>query len=246
MSSHRALRVRSRRAAVAGFTLIEVLMATALMAAILAALATVTAQWLPNWNRGFARVQRTEHLALGLERLVADLTAAEFIPASGRDPRAPTFDGGELAIVFVRTALGPNAPSGLELVRIAEVGSERGPTLVRTRAPFVPITEGVNDRTPPSFSDPVVLMRPPYRVSFAYAGADRMWQNTWRGAYELPRAIRVTLRDAATQRTLTVSTATRVHVDMPPDCVAAKSVADCRRLRAPEAPDVEGGKPREL
>jgi general secretion pathway protein J len=57
---------RRRRLEVAGFTLVEVLMATALMGAILAALATVTAQWLPNWNRGFARVQRTENLALGL------------------------------------------------------------------------------------------------------------------------------------------------------------------------------------
>ena len=62
-----------------GFTLIEALFATALMGAILAALATVTAQWLPNWNRGFARVQRNELLALGLERLVADLAAAEFV-----------------------------------------------------------------------------------------------------------------------------------------------------------------------
>jgi general secretion pathway protein J len=240
---------RSRRRATAGFTLAEVVIATALMGAILAALATVTAQWLPNWNRGFARVQRTEHLAMGLERLVADLAAAEFIPSTGRDLRAPTFDGAELSVVFVRTALGPNARPGLELVRIAEVGSERGPTLVRTRAPFVPITEGVNDRVVPNFSDPVVLMRAPYRVSFAYAGADRLWHNTWRGAFELPRAIRITLRDVATQRTLSVSTATRVHIDVPPDCVVAKSVADCRSLRAPEAPaspEGEGAKPREL
>src|SRR5438067_1558613 len=36
----------------AGFTLIETLIAMALMSAILAALSIVTAQWLPNWNRG--------------------------------------------------------------------------------------------------------------------------------------------------------------------------------------------------
>src|SRR5437764_628899 len=55
------------RAGEDGFTLIEALISTALMAAILAAIATVTAQWLPNWNRGFAGVQRNELLALGLE-----------------------------------------------------------------------------------------------------------------------------------------------------------------------------------
>ncbi len=67
----------------AGFTLIEVLMATLLMTIILAALATVTAQWLPNWNRGMARVQRAERLAMGLDRIVADLSVAEMIPLNG-------------------------------------------------------------------------------------------------------------------------------------------------------------------
>ena len=42
-----------RRSRIAGFTLVEAMVATALMGMILAAIATVTAQWLPNWNRGF-------------------------------------------------------------------------------------------------------------------------------------------------------------------------------------------------
>ncbi len=84
------------------------------MGAILAALATVTAQWLPNWNRGFGRVQRTENLAAGLERIVADVAAAEFIPA-GRQFRQPVFDGTELSMTFLRSALGPNTRAGLEL-----------------------------------------------------------------------------------------------------------------------------------
>ena len=72
---------RRGREAIAGFTLIETLIATALMVAILAALATVTSQWLPNWNRGFVRVQRTELLSLGIERVVADLAAAQYVSA---------------------------------------------------------------------------------------------------------------------------------------------------------------------
>ena len=154
-----------RRARIAGFTLIEALIATALMGAILAAIATVTAQWMPNWNRGMANVQRSEALALGLERLVADVSAAEYI-SGGRDFPAPVFDGGELSITFVRSALGPNTRAGLELVRIAEIGSDRGPTLVRTRARYAPVTaDTVND--PQNFADPVVLVRAPYRVSFS-------------------------------------------------------------------------------
>ena len=94
-----------------GFTLVEALLATALMGAILAALATVTAQWLPNWNRGFARVQRAEQLALGLERLVADLAAADSSRRAAS--RMPVFDGTD-SVTFLRTALGPNTRPGLE------------------------------------------------------------------------------------------------------------------------------------
>ena len=210
----------------AGFTLMEVLMATALMGAILAALATVTAQWLPNWNRGFVRVQRNEHLALGLERLVADLAAAEFVTI-GRSTPEPLFDGAELSVTFVRSAIGPNARSGLDLVRIAETGSDRGPVLVRARTQFVPVVEGVNDRMAPNFADPVVLVRAPFRITFSYAGADRVWKNTWRGVGVLPRAVRLTVRDITTERTLAASTATLVHAEVPFDCMNTESVSDC-------------------
>ena len=218
-------RLTSRRTRVAGFTLIEALIATALMGVILTAIATVTAQWLPNWNRGMGNVQRSEILALGLERLVADVSVAEFIPG-GREFLLPVFDGTELSMTFVRSALGPNTRSGLDLVRIAEIGSDRGPTLVRTRARYVPVTPDTrNDQ--PNFTDPVVLIRAPYRVTFSYAGRDRVWRNTWRGVNELPKAIRVQVRDAATDRLLSVSTSTLVHADMPADCVLAEVFNDC-------------------
>lgn len=217
-------RTRSHRGE-RGFTLVEALIATALMGIILVAIATVTAQWLPNWNRGMGNVQRDDALALGLERLVADLTAAEFI-AAGREFPNPVFDGSELSVTFVRSALGPNTRSGLELVRIGEIGSERGPVVVRSRARYAPVTaDTVNDQV--NFTDPVVLVRAPYRVSFSYAGRDRVWRNTWRGAAELPRAIRVQVRDGATDRLLAVSTAAVVHAEMGTECVTAEVVADC-------------------
>ena len=168
-----------RRRRIAGFTLVEALLATALMGVILAAIATVTAQWLPNWNRGFERVQRVEALALGLERIVADLAAAEFVTA-GANIRQPVFDGTELSVTFLRTALGPNTRPGLELVRIQEIGSEKGLMTVRQRARFLPMgRDGIKVQARPR--DPVVLVRAPYRVTFAYAGPDRVWRNVWRG-----------------------------------------------------------------
>jgi general secretion pathway protein J len=225
----------ARRAGIAGFTLVEALLATALMGAILAAIGTVTAQWLPNWNRGFNRVQASETLAVGLERIVADLAAAEFVTA-GAGVRTPVFDGTELSVTFLRTALGPNTRPGLELVRIMEVGGDKGLTTVRTRARFLPMSrDGVSVQPAPA--NPVVLVRSPYRVTFSYAGADRVWRNVWRGEGELPKAIRVQLRDATTDRTLSVSTATLVHADMPADCVLAEVIADClNRNPTPQQP----------
>jgi general secretion pathway protein J len=210
----------------AGFTLVEALLATLLMVVILSALATVTAQWLPNWNRGYARLQRAELLAAGLERLVADLAAAEFISAGGAND-IPVFDGAELSVTFIRTTLGPNTFTGLEVVQIAETSDDRGPALVRRTAPFAPITGGARASDQLSFSNPVVVIRAPYRVSFSYAGPDRVWRDTWRGAAQLPRAIRVRVRDAATSVTLAVSTSTLVRAELPARCTAARTIAEC-------------------
>lgn len=207
--------------ATAGFTLLEALVATMLMGLILAALATITAQWLPNWNRGLANIQRNEQIALGLDRLSADLAAAQFIPING-EVHKPLFDGEKSSVTFVRTALGPNTSLGLEFVHIAEVPSEQGPVLVRSRAPFVPV-----DRVEPHFTNPVVLLRAPYRLSFSYAGADRVWRDNWHEQIELPKFVRMTVRDATMGNALPVSTATPVHADVPVTCISAKSYAMC-------------------
>jgi general secretion pathway protein J len=221
----------------AGFTLIETLIATALMVAVLAALATVTAQWLPNWNRGFVRVQRTELISLGIERVVADLSAAQYVPAHYAT-RKPLFEGRELDVTFVRAAIGPNSPPGLDIVRLAETADARGLALVRTQMPFAPVEPnvGVDLRR---LRDPVVLARAPYRLSFAYAGPDRVWKSTWIDAPQLPTAVRVTVRNASTGRTLTVSTAAIVHVNVAAACLRAKNTRDCIN---PVDDESEGGK----
>ncbi|MEN3349122.1 MAG: ral secretion pathway protein [Bradyrhizobium sp.] len=216
----------------AGFTLLEVLLATLLMTVILAGLATVTAQWLPNWNRGMAHVQRAERLAIGLERALADLSVAEMVPMSGNGKR-PLFDGGELAVTFVRTAVGPNIRPGLEIIRLIEKADAEGLALVRERAPFRPMPADAQIR----FADQVVLVRAPYRVSFAYAGPDQVWQPTWRDQTQLPSQVRVSVRDATTGQLLAVSSAAIVHVNAPADCARAKNAVACLATRSNPAAD---------
>ena len=215
----------------AGFTLIEVLVATLLMTVILAALATVTAQWLPNWNRGMARVQRAERLALGLDRIVADLSVAEMVPVNG-DARVPLFEGSELAVTFVRTAVGPNTRPGLEIIRLTEKSDSQGLAMVRERAPFAPMPRDAQIR----FADQVVLIRAPFRVTFSYAGPDQVWQPDWRGQMQLPDKIRIAVRDGTTGELLNVSSAAIVHANAWAECTRAKNAATCLNARLkPEA-----------
>lgn len=223
---------RRGRAGEAGFTLIEVLMATLLMTVILGALASVTSQWLPNWNRGMARVQSSERLAMGLDRIVADLAVAKMMPING-DAKAPLFEGTELAVTFLRTAVGPNARPGLEIIRLVEKADSQGLAMVRERATFTPRPSDAQIR----FADQVVLIRSPLRVTFSYAGPDHVWQPEWRGRMELPDSVRVTVRDGTTGQVLAVSRAATVHVNAPAECVWAKNSTTCLTARLKPAAD---------
>lgn len=195
----------------AGFTMFEALVAIAVMALVLGALANVTSQWLPAWNRGLARTQGSEQLAIALDRLTADLAAADFMTPN-QSTSLPLFAGDEQSVIFVRSALGPNNRAGLEIVRIAETTDNRGRALVRTRAPFTLLPVGEAALSSIRFTDPVVLLREPFQVSFAYANPRGGWLRNWRGAVVLPTAVRFDVRNA--DRGIALSTATRVHAEL--------------------------------
>jgi general secretion pathway protein J len=211
-----------KRAGVAGFTLIEMLVAVALMGLALTALSVIIAQWMPNWSLGFSRVQRSELVSIALDRIVADLGAAEFVMQS-RDGKLPLFSGSERSVTFVRTAYGPNARHGLEIVNLAESADGRGPLLARSTAPFAPAS-------PIRFANLVVLLRGPFRISLAYQGRDGLWKSAWQNEPELPTMVRLTVRDAATARPLAISTAAVVHVELPAKCVRSNVKRECDEI----------------
>ena len=180
----------------------------ALTATIILALSSVAGQWLPNWRRGFVDLQRADLLGVGLERLVDDLSAAEYVtPSAG--VQGPLFEGDASSVTFVRSAIGPDAYPHLEVVRMAEIKEDRGLAMVRTRARFAPAT-------PPAqaiaFADPVTLIRAPFHISFAYAGPDRVWLPSWKGREQLPEAVRITVRDTIANRVLAASTVASMRV----------------------------------
>ena len=185
----------------------------ALTATIIVALSTVVGQWLPNWRRGFVDLQRADLLGIGLERLVEDLSAAEYVtPSAGG--KTILFQGDASSVMFVRSAIGPDAHPHLEIVRLAEIEEDRGLALVRTRARFAPTAP---EATPKAiaFADPVTLIRAPLRITFSYAGPDRVWLPSWTGRQQLPEAVRISVRDTIANRVLAASTVAHIRVTAP-------------------------------
>jgi general secretion pathway protein J len=219
------------------------MLAIALTAAIMLSLATVTSQWLPNWRRAFGNLQSADLLGLGLERIVADVSSAEYVTPNGATPQ-PLFQGEALSLIFVRSAIGPDSRPHLEVVRLAETIDDRSFAIVRTRAPFTPLPPGVA-ATNYAFADPVVLVRAPFRVSFAYSGPDGLWVNSWGPNDKLPDAVRVTVRDSANNVALAASTAARLKVTA--SGLAAAPVAAPQPNgdgQAPTAPNAPGQPPQ--
>lgn len=198
-----------------GFSLIEVLVVLALTGLALSALALITGQWLPHWRQGFARVEQAEVLALAVDRMAADLRAAEFVPPDVKS-KHPLFAGTPEALTFVRTASGPNVAPGLEIVTFAPQRERAGTVLTRRTAPYVPRPEPAPE---PAFGAPVALLPAPYRVSFSYAGRDGIWREGWIGAEELPRAVRIVVRNGTSGRALAASTAVTLRTELPAACV---------------------------
>jgi general secretion pathway protein J len=217
---------------VAGFSLIEALAALALTAIIILALSSVAGQWLPNWRRGFVELQRADLLGVGLERLSDDLSAAEYVTPSAGAP-APLFEGDASSVLFVRSAIGPDAYPHLEVVRLAEIKEDRGLAMVRTRALFAPTSPG-GPAQAIAFGDPVTLIRAPFHISFAYAGPDRLWLLSWRDRKQLPEAVRISVRDTVANRVLSASTVARVRVTA---AGAAKPQAEADAASALPAPE---------
>lgn len=199
-----------RRDAQDGFILIDALAGLAITAVILMGLGVLAGQWMPLWRHGFQSLQNADLVGLALDRIVEDVASAEYARLDG-GKGAPLFRGEAGAVAFVRQAIGPNAAARLEIVRIGETPTAAGVEVQRSRADFAPGGKA-------GFVEPATLLRPPFRLSFAYAGPDGQWRNAWNGEAKLPAAVRLDVRGAGGG--LIASTAFALKVTAAPEIKA--------------------------
>ena len=200
----------------AGFSLLEALAGVAITASILAGLGAVAGQWMPNWRHGFLALQTADIVGLSLDRIVEDIGSAEYARLDGGQG-APLFRGEADAVAFVRQAIGPGATPKLEVVRIGAASTKQGVEVERSRATFAPGAVG-------AFHDATTLLRPPFRLAFAYAGADGQWRSSWSGEAKLPRAVRLSV--TAGSGALVASTAFALKVTAAPEIAAQPQAKD--------------------
>ena len=199
-----------------GFTLLEALASVAVMAVILTGLAMIAGQWLPNWRHGFLALQNADLIGLSLDRIEEDVASAEYARLDA-GPGPPLFHGEPDAVTFVRQAIGPGATPRLEIVKIGETTTRQGLEVERTHASFAPGAVG-------AFRDATTLLRPPFRLVFAYAGSDGRWGAEWSGSPKLPRAVRLTVQGPG--GVPVASTAFELKVTGAPEIAAAGQPVD--------------------
>lgn len=180
-----------RRGAAAAFTLIEVVIALTLVAALLAITVSGLRLGLAAWRRGDARAEQLQRVRSLNQLLVRAVGGAHpyRLDASGPEPGPPAFQGerDRLAFVTARPPVPLAAPLAFTAVTLS---LEDGGLTIREAALPSPRPFGA---LVPVLADPGVA-----GLQFRYLrGADRAWAERWDGAaeQELPAAIEITLTD---------------------------------------------------
>jgi general secretion pathway protein J len=174
-----------------GFTLIEVVIALTLVAALLAITFSGLRVGLAAWRQGDARAEQLQRVRSLNQLLVRAIGGAHpyRVDATGPDPAPPAFQGerDRLSFVTARPPIPLAAPLAFTAVSLSleDTGLTIREAALPSRALFGALV--------PVLADPSVAA-----LQFRYLrGADRTWAERWDGAaeQELPAAVEITLTD---------------------------------------------------
>lgn len=174
-----------------GFTLLELVIALSIVAALLVILVGGLRVGLAAWRQGEDRAEVHQHLrslAELLSRSVAGAFPYQAPPRAGGRP-VVQFQGeeGRLSFVTFSPPFPLPAPIAFTAVTLTREGGERPGLAVREKA--LPSVETF-ERVPPAFVDPAVTT-----ITFRYLRPAGGWEARWDGAAEggLPQAVEIRL-----------------------------------------------------
>ena len=223
----------TRRASGAGFTLIELVLALALLGTMMVLLYSGLAFALRSWDAGEVNGRRTADRRIGENFLRREM--AELFPMRFKDPMAVkvAFEGGTQRLRFVSSRAPGITQGGLSLVgvEVENGATPRERHLVMRRA--MPDDEA-KDFGPLDRAERTVLIEDVESVQFAYFGTendftDPKWHDTWPYAERIPRLVRLRIR--APDATLMAEMVMRIELSEEAGCLENSFQRVCRPRR---------------
>jgi len=180
-----------------GFTLIEMVIALVLLAAMIGLLYSGVNFGLRSWDAADANGRRVADRRIGENFLRRELT--QLFPMRFKDPMTLrfAFSGERDHLRFVSSRPADVSGGGLSLVGIdVEEGADRSRNLVMRRA--MP-DDAAKDFAPLDAAKPTVLLEGIDAVSFSYVGSendftDPQWYDAWTFEGHIPQLVRISMR----------------------------------------------------
>ena len=218
------------RKAAAGFTLIELVVAMALLGMMMVLLYSGLSFALRSWDAGEVNGRRTADRRIGENFLRREM--AELFPMRFKDPMAVkvAFEGGAQKLKFVSARAAGLTSGGLSLVglEVENGATARERNLVMRRA--MPDDEA-KDFGPLDHAERTVLIADVESVQFAYFGTENdftepKWHDTWPYAERIPRLVRLRMR--APDTTLVGEMVMRIELSEEAGCLENSFQRVCR------------------
>jgi len=223
------------RAGQRGFTLVEVLAALAIASVIIMATAALMHNVVFAFDRGTSRVSAGERLVLAADRLAADVASARFIAQDTAAGAVAAFAGQPTKITFIGAGMidparrqDGIASAAPEIVSVTVEDADGITQVVRRRAAWLDPRTRLEDV---ALRDEVVLVAGQFDAAFGFArvGSDGAltWRSSWAGEPNLPRMVKLSLRDRASGIDLLGGAEFVIRADAPRACARAGAGADC-------------------
>lgn len=181
----------------AGFTLLELLIAMAILAALAGLMAGSLSFGATVWSKSDAVAERTEQSIIAqrfLRRMLGE--AQPLVHADTRRDRLLAFDGRRAELKFVTGSLSHAAIGGPYLVYVHLIGSGSDKSLAISWRELAPDLEDFDTSKDQETS---VLMNGVSDLEITYfgkltSGDDRQWQSSWENRKQLPLLVRIKLQ----------------------------------------------------